>query len=544
MHRRLRRSPSAGDGSRSKRRWAFWALVLCIVALPASGVALARPSDPAIRAINRMLDKPRYSHSEWGMLEAEPRTGQKTRALQAKKMLVPGSLAKLFVVSAAWNVLGPDHRFVTPVYALGQRSGSTLDGNLVLRASGDLVMGGRAKANGSVAYTNVDHTYADDVPGAELTPQDPLAGLDEIAREVRAAGLTHIAGDVVIDNRLWKPDENLTGEDPGTNPILINENVIDVRLRPTRPGEPAKLYWRPQTAAIRVKSRVVTAKSSKQRSAYPYHWHLDPNESGDRVVARGRIPANAGTQLLVAPIGDPASFARTALIEALNRAGVTVSAPTVDGNHRKALPPRDSYQPTDRVAAYRSPPYRQYARLILKVSHNVGAQVSLCLLAVDDGSRNCQRGFHVEREFLKRAGVNLNQVALADGRGGNPYDRATPRAMVQLLRWWTKRSDFRKFKRSLPILGVDGDLALAGRHSPARGKVFAKTGAAAGPSYVNHRLLMAGKAMAGYLAGEHGARPFALFMNNAFFPNDAANIFVASADLARVATVMQQNEPK
>jgi serine-type D-Ala-D-Ala carboxypeptidase/endopeptidase (penicillin-binding protein 4) len=160
-------------------------------------------------------------------------------------------------------------------------------------------------------------------------------------------------------------------------------------------------------------------------------------------------------------------------------------------------------------------------------------------------SDDCQRGFRVERKFLKRAGVNVREVALSDGRGGNPYDRVTPRATVQLLRWWMRRPDFRTFQHSLPILGVDGDLALSGRNSPARGKVFAKTGAAAGPDALNDRLVMAGKTMAGYLAGEHGRpRPFALFMNNGFFPNDPAEIFSASADLSRIAALMQQDEPR
>ena len=478
------------------------------------------------------------------MLEVDPRTGRRIRALQARKSFVPGSAAKIFTISSAWNLLGPGHRFVTPVYALGQRQGSTLNGNLVLEATGDLTLGGRVKPDGSVAYTDVDHTYANDVPGARLTPQNPLAGLNEIARQVRATGISQINGDVVIDARLWKPDPNLTDEDPGTNPILINENVVDVRLRPTQPGEPAKVFWRPQTSAIRVTSRVTTGRPTDDPGAYPYSWELDPNADGDRVVARGHIPANAGPQLLVAQVPHPPSFARTALIEALDRAGVGVSAPASKPNPHRLLPARNSYETDDRVAAYRSPPYRQFARLILKVSHNVGAQVSLCLLGVHEGSSNCQRGFRAERGFLERTGVNLDEVALADGRGGDPSDRVTPRATVQLLSWWMNRPDFHTFKRSLPILGVDGDLALTGRRSPARGKVFAKTGTAAGPEFINNRLVFAGKAMAGYLASKHGrARPFALFMNNGFFPIDPVSIFAASRDLARIAALMQQDEP-
>lgn len=520
------------------------AAVASVVAVGAlSGVAAAQTTDGTARAIARVMDEPRYAHAHWGLLELNPRTGRPTRSLQASKLFVPGSVAKLFVVSTAWNTLGPGHRFVTPVYALGDRRGTTLDGTLVLQASGDLTLGGRTLPDGSVAFADVDHTYANEVPGATLTAPDPLAGLDQIAQQVRAAGITAIDGDVAIDDRLWAPDPILTSETPGLDPIMINDNVIDVQLRPTRPGEPAQVLWRPQTAAIRVESQVTTGAREKAPGRFPFDWQLT-QVAPDLVVASGTIPDNAGAQLLTAPVGDPPAFARTALIEALGRAGVTVTAPVVAANPTWLLPPRNSYDPRSRVAEYRSPPYRQYARLILKVSHNLGAQVSLCLLAVHVGSDDCQSGFGVERAFLRRARVDERQVALADGDGGSPGDQVTPRATVQLLRWWMRRPDFRTFQRSLPILGVDGDLGLAGRHSPARGKVFAKTGSVAAPDFLNDRLVMVAKAMAGYLAGEHGrARPFALFMNNAFFPSPPASVFVASADLARIAALMQQDEP-
>ena len=57
----------------------------------------------------------------------------------------------------------------------------------------------------TVSYTSVDHTYANDVPGVTLTPEDPLAGLDEIAGQVRESGITGVDGNVIIDDRLFDP---------------------------------------------------------------------------------------------------------------------------------------------------------------------------------------------------------------------------------------------------------------------------------------------------------------------------------------------------
>ncbi len=120
-------------------------------------------------------------------------------------------------------------------------------------------------------------------------------------------------------------------------------------------------------------------------------------------------------------------------------------------------------------------------------------------MAVSARSQNCEAGFAVEQRFLRRTGVDLIQVGLADGRGGAPSDRFTPTAVVRLLTWWLRRPDFTTFRRSLPLLGVDGSLAGIATRSPARGEVFAKTGTATGGDSLNQRLVLEAKALAGYV---------------------------------------------
>lgn len=249
----------------------------------------------------------------------------------------------------------------------------TLRRDLVLVASGDLTMGGRTAPDGSVSYTSVDHTYANDVPGATLTPEDPLASLDEIAGQVRESGITHVDGNVIIDDRLFDlpptgdPDPNL---DPWPDPITINDNVIDVEITPGKVGEaPESVTWRPHVAPYRldVQAETVAAGEPTTVSASA--------ESDGRIVVSGNIAADAGKLLRVASIEDPAAFARTALIEALERADVSVSASPTGPNPASDLPEKGSYKADAEVAAYESPPFSEYAKLILKVSHNYGANL-------------------------------------------------------------------------------------------------------------------------------------------------------------------------
>lgn len=304
-----------------------------------------------------------------------------------------------------------------PLYAVGERSGATLTGDLDLVAQGDLTMGGRTRPDGTVAYTDLDHTYANDFPGATLTPENPLAGIDQLARQVRESGITRLDGDVIVDSRLFLPDPVL---DPTPTPLIINDNLIDLMTTPgDKAGADARLDWRPKVAPYQVTSTVKTVAAGK-----PTAVTVTATDGGTRIRLSGTIAADSEPLLRTSPITDPAAFGRTALIEALGRAGVRVTADPAGPNPVARLP-RD-YAGRPRVAAYTSPPYAQYAKLILKVSHNLGANLGICLMAVTTGSHQCEDGFPVLADFLDRAGVDRKQAQLMDGRGGNPADRATP----------------------------------------------------------------------------------------------------------------------
>jgi serine-type D-Ala-D-Ala carboxypeptidase/endopeptidase (penicillin-binding protein 4) len=96
----------------------------------------------------------------------------------------------------------------------------------------------------------------------------------------------------------------------------------------------------------------------------------------------------------------------------------------------------------------------------------------------------------------------------------------TPRATVQLLRALAKRADYRFFEAALPVLGVDGTLAdVVGPNSPARGRVFAKTGTYYWYDLLNGRPLLTSKSLAGVMTTARGRRlTFALFVNNVPLP--------------------------
>ncbi|HEU4331283.1 MAG TPA: D-alanyl-D-alanine carboxypeptidase/D-alanyl-D-alanine-endopeptidase [Lapillicoccus sp.] len=498
---------------RSAAGAALATLAVLAVAACSPGVPLdVQPGASGLpKDIKQVMEDPRYANSRWGLMTYDFTTDKPGLMLNEKQFFIPGSVTKLFSLSAAWNTFGPDHRFTTPVYRQGALSGGTVDGNLVLVASGDLTMGGRTKADGqTVDFANLDHADANVIPGATLTPEDPLAGLNQIAKQVKDSGVSHVSGDVVIDDRLFEVDREQNPEIP-TTPIIINDNLIDMVSTPTAVGQPAKLDYRPQTSAYTVTSKVVTVAAGQ------------PAQVQSEIVAPGQIELTGQVPMGISPpvlhvqqVEDPAAFARTALIDALTRAGVTVDAPATGGNPATKLPAKGSYAPGDQVAAFVSPVFSEYVKLILKVSLNLGANLSVCLLAVHAGSTDCLDGLPVEQAFLRDvAGVPVGELVFNDGQGASPADLVTPNAAISLLRWWQPRPDFARFRATLPILGRDGSLATVVPNSAAAGHVTAKTGTLAGGDELNQRLVIQAKALGGYIDTDNGKlQAFFLVMNN------------------------------
>lgn len=262
-----------------------------------------------------------WASGEWGVQVADLKTGEVVQSKGANSQFMTGSTAKTFAVGAALDVLGDDHRFRTPVVHSGTVSpDGRLSGDLIMVGSGDLALGGRTTASGTLDVPDFDHYDANAVPGmATLTQEDPLAGIDELARQVAASGIRQIDGDVVIDDRLWDPVS--IGGVPVT-PTVINDNLIDVLITPGASGEPAKVDWRPKTAAFSVDAQVATTPTGSKPTV------TTESVTPGHIRVRGSVPADARAPFVTTyQVPDPAAFARTVLIEALARNGVGVASP-------------------------------------------------------------------------------------------------------------------------------------------------------------------------------------------------------------------------
>ncbi len=472
---------------------------------------------PLPEAITSVMTKPVYRNAVWGLRVVDAATGEVVYSVDPKRNLLIASVRKTFSVGLTLDALGAAHRFRTPVYRQGAVDvGGALDGDLILVASGDMSMGGRANPDGSYAITDLDHSEANELGDAQLTAPDPLAGYKALAAQIKAAGIAHVRGDVIIDERLWDPFQ--FREQFRVSPIFVNDDLVDVAITPGALGAMANVVSRPVSAAFQVQSTAVTtaAGSPTDLTRSPELPTCFGNLSCVGTLS-GAVPVDLVGPLTgqlplvrVFRITQPAAYARTVLIEALTAAGVRVDAAAVAPNPSGKLPAATTYSPATQVAELVSAPYADHARHIMKVSYNLGADTTLMHYGLAHGVRTQADALAEERKSLVRDfGIKPNEFQFVDG-SGDGETRASNRAVVGLLTAMAQRMVGSDFTATLPILGVDGSLAqvrtfmadptLAG----ARGQVLAKTGTFVDPRSTENSLLIRAKVLAGYIHAKSG----------------------------------------
>jgi D-alanyl-D-alanine carboxypeptidase/D-alanyl-D-alanine-endopeptidase (penicillin-binding protein 4) len=479
-----------------------------------------------------VMAQPEYKNGQWSLYAEDLETGEVLVDLNSDVMLAPGSFVKTYSSGAAWLQFGPDSTIITPVKRTGELVDGVLQGDLVLVGQGDLTMGGRTKADGSVDFTNLDHNDANPLPGATLTTEDPLAGLDDLAAQVKAAGIDAVSGNVVIDDRLFSG--RLVGE--VISPIVINQNVVDVLVTPGAVGESATVELIPAVAPWTIAVDIETVAAGEEFKIE------DPVSKVDGEISiSGTIAADADPQLKVVVFTDPATFARTAFIEALQRAGVSVSADPIAANSTAALPDQAAVEAMPSVAELESLPLAEEVTYVMKVSYNRGAQTLICRLAVSAGSSKCDDGIPVAGEIWRAAGLDTTDTVIIDGSGldGNYI---TARNAVNAQRIMAEGPDAERWRATMPILGVDGSLATVQSDSPSAGKVFAKTGTLLGGDFFNGdlRFRLATKTLGGVMETETGRTVlFTIMVNNGVVPT-IEDVFIANNDVGAVAAAIQQ----
>ena len=490
------------------KKEAFRILAICTLFILAglSRHPVSAQFPPALeQRIKKIMSRPEFAHSRFGIEFYSLDTGKVLYELNSQQLFVPGSTTKLLTEGTALELLGGDYRFHTRVYRTGPiKNDGTLDGDLVLVASGDSNLSNRIQPDGTLAFEDQDHSYGG--PDSKGLAGDTLLVLREFARQIADKGIRRVNGKLLVDVTLFPEGERELGTGIVISPIVVNDNVVDVVFTAgSAEGAPVTLKISPRTAYVTFINQATTGKAGSKASLE--YSDGKPNQDGTHIVTvTGTLALGGRSTMASYGVPEPSRFAGTVLMEALKENGVaSVFASTGDKPDFKAL--AASYKPENLVAEHVSPPLTEEVKVTLKVSQNLHASITPFVLAALLGNKANQinpTGFDLENDFLKKGGLDLTGASQSDGAGGNAF--YTPDFMVHYLLYMSKQKDFADFHHALPILGKDGTLFKIQVNSPAAGHVYAKTGTYGVYDALNKNLMITGKGLAGYMetaSGEH-----------------------------------------
>ncbi len=423
--------------------------------------------------IDAILGESSAAHTHWGILARDLDTGAAIYERNAAKLFAPASNVKLLTTALALSRLGTEHRFVTTVVADGTIGE---DGQL----AGDLRLVGGGDPNlSSRVLPQADRP----VHGA-----DRLAPLRELARQVRAAGVRAVSGNVIGDDTRyvwqryppgWSWRDTLQAYGSRATALAFNDNLVQVRITPGSPGAPARVSRIPDLSHFRLVNRTRTSSQRFVSRTLSARRGLQPGE----VILSGLIPAQSRGRTLALAAEDPALYAASAFKRALEDEGIRVSGRAAT-RHRTPdrLESLRSGRPSERraekeLARLDSASVADAVRVVNKQSENLHAEMLLREVALlEAGIGSQEAAVDSLARFLAQAGVGTLEFFLRDGSGLSRHNLLSPRGTVAVLEhmWHSAHRD--TFADSLPIAGEDGTLDWRFRRSPARGRIRAKTG--------------------------------------------------------------------
>ena len=476
----------------------------------------------AQKRIEELLADPDMAKAVWGIEVVDLGSGKTLYSLNADKLFIPASDAKLFTTAAARALIGPEYRFRTTLESTGNvdRYG---------RLSGDLVIVGRGDPNLSGRTLPYNMRTERKLPPARV--------LEELADQLVARGIKVIDGDLVADDSYyifqrysegWAQDDLLWAWGAPVSALTVNDSVIFVGVMPgDHIGDRAYVSITPFADYYRIDNRVTTTPVSTE----PRKLLINREPGSNHLTIWGTIPLGDAGATEALAIEDPAEFTAKLMRDLLEKRGIVVygrvraqhaelpnmytfhatAMASAGGGTEAVAPPVPPLRSV--LADHQSMPLVQDLKVINKVSQNLHAELILRLLGRERGrSGTVEGGLEVLRNWLLLAGIRLDEYVFYDGSGLSREDLVSPHAVVKLLSFIVRQPWGATYLDTLPVGGIDGSLAERFKDSSTLGRVQAKTGSL---SHVN--------SLSGYLTTLKGDRlAFSIIVNNHLFNSHQA----------------------
>lgn len=486
------------------RRWLMVVIGLGIVTMARANTGQQANNKSVINTINHDLPASTLTHSirekisQAGLSEDEfsfwiepldegrSQPNTKTRFApiirhRGDKLRTPASTQKLITTFIALHTLGKNHRWVTRIHPKGVIINGVLYGDLVIQGFGDPAM-----------------------------THDRLRAM---LRQVKAQGIRHIHGDIIIDNFAFKDvkfdintfdGQGKRAYNAAPNAFLVNFGTVEIDVLPsgheesidTAVGNTTKFIPSDyQSAALQVLPPLADFSVPKQIPANEKNcltenkFHL----SDEKLTVFGGTRADCGRRSYWLTFSD----ADTLAVKAVK--GIWQS---IDERFVGEVRIDDDISPGIAWLVYPSKPLSEQIYLINQYSNNVMTEqvaLSLPLSMTMIGEQEAVSDYPKALNFINKWWQThlSSQPPIMSRASGLCRDCAiTPKAMADLLVFAYHQPNFEIFKASLPVAGQTGTMVTLSKRNPkhpAIGRAHVKTGT-----------LNDVKSMAGYVMDTQG----------------------------------------
>jgi serine-type D-Ala-D-Ala carboxypeptidase/endopeptidase (penicillin-binding protein 4) len=404
-------------------------------------------------SLKAIIEEGPAANSFWSVAVTDT-IGRLIENYNASNLIRPASTQKLVTSAAYLHLLGPDFRYETTLYGVGEQDGDTWKGDLLIRGTGD---------------PTINDDFYD----------DPLFLFDAWVQLFDSLGISKIDGNIIGNDsyfddvpypRGWEWDDLSYYYGVETGALSFNKNVVNLEvLADGEIGTTPDIQWYPfNTPYVEfINEQIITPPNASFQESY--RRILGTNT----IVLRSSLPKGYyETEPL--SITNPSLYFIDTLKRYMNKMGIDVTGQLItDRQYRNWNAPDYSVLHT-----HHSIPLSEIIKEKNQNSNNFYSEMLLKTVAAEryDTEGTTDLGVQAVKHFLHATGVDTNYVRMRDGSGLAPANLIRASDLNHLLYELKFMDHFEHFHNSLALSGRSGTLQYRFQNSPVRDKFYGKTG--------------------------------------------------------------------
>jgi D-alanyl-D-alanine carboxypeptidase/D-alanyl-D-alanine-endopeptidase (penicillin-binding protein 4) len=341
--------------------------------------------------------------------------------------LAPASTLKVITSATALDLLGEDFTFKTNVFYRGEIINGTLNGDLIIKGSGDPTLGS----------DRWDKTQKSQI-------------LNKILYGLQQKGINKITGYVIGDASVWDTQSLPIGwiwQDmgnyygAGTSALCWGENFFELGFTPGKTVDaPVKISAKNNVYPfLDITNELTTGNYGSGDNVYAYSA---PYTS--QIFLRGTYGIDLKKEIGLS-LPNPALAMAYDVADFLKANGYGTEdfkaqiAPLADKDNKLLL-------------TITSPPLSEIVYWFNQKSINLYGEQLVRILAEKFGKNaSTVEGIKVINDYWEKKGIDSDALRILDGSGLSPSDRVTTSAMVKVLAFAKSQAWFNTYLKSIPL---------------------------------------------------------------------------------------------